>query len=242
MFTMMAVLHPILLLGIHLGALALYSSPALSVASCSGGYRTITVNATSSCENAGKCLSSNGSAPCCTLEYVLRMGIPTCSRVVVDSDNETLNQTTVVNGSHDFILQGSGPGTGKMSTVYCTSDVNLTFSNCQNVLLSGIQFQGCALSFMNCDNVTITNTITLKSPPKAEGKDEDEGEDECELNYYYDPLKQKRTHIASDNVCYYRNTTCSGGILVWYLAKQHPYIHGQQYPYPRSIPLSIWFL
>jgi len=97
-----------------------------------------------------------------------------------------------------------------MSTVYCTSDVNLTFSNCQNVLLSGMQFQACALSFMNCDNVTITNTITLKSPPNAEGKDEDEDEDEdeCELNYYYDPLKQKRTRIASDNVCYYRNTTC----------------------------------
>ena len=212
---LMAVLGLILLLGIQLGAQALYSSPALTVAACSGGYRIITVNATSSCEEAGSCLSSNGSVPCCTLEYVLRMGIPTCSRVVVDSDNETLHQATVVNGSHDFILQGNGPGTGKMSTVYCTSDVNLTFTNCQNVLLSGMQFQACALSFMNCDNVTITNTFTALAEPSLKAlvfpcKDEvkDEDEDECELNYYYDPLKQKRTYFASDNVCYYRNTTC----------------------------------
>jgi len=210
----MAVIHPILLFGIQL---ALHSSPALSVASCSGGYRIITVNATSSCENAGNCLSTNGSVPCCTLEYVLRTEIPACSRVVVDSDNETLHQSTVVNGSHDFILQGGGPRTGKMSTVYCTSDVNLTFTNCQNVLLSGMQFQSCPLSFMNCDNVTITNTITidiiyaitsltersLKSHAfKGEGKDEGEGENECELNYYYDSLKQKQTYFASDNVCY----------------------------------------
>jgi len=123
-----AVLHLILLFGVQLGALALYSSPALMVARCSGGYRTITVSATTSCKNAGSCLSANGSVPCCTLEYVLRMGIPACSRVVVNSDNETLHQTTVVNGLHDFILQGSGPGAGKMSTVYCASDVNLTFT------------------------------------------------------------------------------------------------------------------
>ena len=100
-----------------------------------------------------------------------------------------------------------------MSTVYCTSDVSLTFTNCQNILLR-IQFQACALSLMNCNNVTFTTSLaepTLKSldfPSEGEGKNEHEDEDECELNYYYDPLKKKKTYFASDNVCYYRNTTC----------------------------------
>ena len=215
----MSVLLLVLFLGLQLGAQALHSNPARTVATCSGGYRVITVNETTSCENAGSCLSSNDSAPCCTLEYVLHMGIPACSRIVVDSDNETLNQTIVVNGSHDFILdlQGNSPGAVTMSTVYCASDVNLTFTNCQNILLSGMQFQACALSFMNCNNVTITNSFTplahptpncLGFPCKDEGKGEEEDEDECELNYYYDPLKQKRTYFASDSVCCYRNTTC----------------------------------
>ena len=213
---MMSVLLLVLFLGLQLGVQALHSRPARTVVTCSGGYGVITVNETTSCENAARCLSSNYSVPCYTLEYVLCMGIPACSRIVVDSDNETLNQTIVVNGSHDFVLQGNGPGAVKTSTVYCT---NLTFTNCQNVLLSGMQFQACALSFMNCDNVTITNSFTplahptlncLGFPCKDEGKgeDEDEDEDECELNYYYDPLKQKRTYFASDSVCFYRNTTC----------------------------------
>ena len=208
---LMALLLLVLFLGLQLGAQALHSSPARTVATCSGGYGVIAVNETTSCENAGSCLSSNNSVPCCTLDYVLRMGIPACSRVVVDADNETLNQTIVVNGSHDFILQGNSPGAVKMSTVYCTSDVNLTFTNCQNVLLSGMQFQACALSFMNCNNVTITNSFTPLAEPTPNchtDEEEDEEEDECELNYYYDPLKQKRTYFSSDNICYYRNTTC----------------------------------
>ena len=103
--------------------------------------------------------------------YVLRMGIPACSRVVVDSDSETLHQATVVNGSHDFILQGSGPGAGKMSTVNCNSDVSLTFTNCQNIILLGsnIQFQACALSLTLWGPSFLlkvfSHSITLKHTP-----------------------------------------------------------------------------
>jgi len=66
---------------------------------------------------------------------------------------------------------------------------------------------------MNCDNVTITNTITSLTEhslkfhaSKGEGKDEGEGEDECELNYYYDrnaqPLIPTRSAAIYPNPVY----------------------------------------
>ena len=132
---------------------------AVGQTTCSKGYRTIAVNASSTCdETNATCLKPNGSVPCCTLEAVLRAGIPPCTRILVDSDNQTLHRVTVVNGSHDFILQGNGPGAAALTTVLCFSDVNLTFTNCSNVLISGLQFQGCAIAFEDCQNVTITNS------------------------------------------------------------------------------------
>ena len=114
-------------------------------------------NAGSSCDKTDtKCL--NGSVACCTLEGALQAGVPPCSRVVVET-NQTFNGSVVVNGSHDLVLQQNGSA---LITVSCNG--NLSFTNCQNVNISGMQFQTCSLTFLDCVKVSVTGASFSSGP------------------------------------------------------------------------------
>ena len=124
---------------------------------CTDGFKVISVNNASSCDKTHTtCL--NGSVACCTLEGALQAGVPPCSRVVVDT-NQTFNGNVVVNGSHDLVLQQNG---STLITVSCSG--NLSFTNCQNVNISGIQFQTCSLTFLDCVNVSVTGASFSSGP------------------------------------------------------------------------------
>ena len=117
---------------------------------CTSGYQVIAVNNTSGSCNNSTCLTSNGTVPCCALEVVLRAKIPPCSRIAVEAD-QMLNGNLVVNGSSDLVLEGK---VQNVVTISCNG--SLSFTNCQNVNISGLQFSGCPLTFLNCINVTVT--------------------------------------------------------------------------------------
>ena len=123
---------------------------------CTSGYQVIAVNNTTGSCNNSTCLTSrltsNGTVPCCVLEAVLRAKIPPCSRIVVE-DDQMFDSNLVVNGSRDLVLEGKGP---KVVTISCNG--NLSFTNCQNVNISGLQFSDCPFTFQDCVNVTATGS------------------------------------------------------------------------------------
>ena len=116
---------------------------------CTSGYQVIAVNNTTGSCNNSTWLTSNGTVPCCVLEAVLRAKIPPCSRIVVE-DDQMFDSNLVVNGSRDLVLEGKG------LTVSCNG--NLSFTNCQNVNISGLQFSDCPFTFQDCVNVTVTGS------------------------------------------------------------------------------------
>ena len=119
---------------------------------CTSGYQVIAVNNTTGSCNNSTCLTSNGTVPCCVLEAVLRAKIPPCLRIVVE-DDQMFDSNLVVNGSRDLVLEGKGP---KVVTISCNG--NLSFTNCQNVNISGLQFNDCPFTFQDCVNVTVTGS------------------------------------------------------------------------------------